>query len=345
MAPLSIGSGPIGLLGLGEAGYELARGWRTLPHPPLVCAYDRDAPRRASAPMLPASPGTPIPPASRGALILQRARETGVGLAQSVAALLSRPGLELVFSAVTAAGAWAVLEAAGDGLAGKVYVDLNTMSPPKKRALGEAVAARGGYFVDAAVVGRFAVDGHRVPMLLSGPGAAALAEAAPDLGLNVKVVGLVPGEASAIKMFRSIFQKGLDSLVWELATAASAYGVLEQVMATLDEPGRPFAEFVDYRLTGAALHAARRAEEMADVVEFLTEIGADATMARAEREKLAAVAALGLDRHFAGRTVAGHREVLAALSSMAREDDGVDGGNDGRLEPREGEKPIADRPR
>ena len=293
-----VGSGVIGLLGLGEAGFELARGWLGLPKPPLVRAYDRDA--------FPS--GTP-----RSDLILQRAQESGVTLASSIAEVLATPGLELVFSAVTAAGAQAVVEAAGSALAGKVYVDVNTMSPPKKRIVGEAVAVRGGRFVDAAVVGRFAVDGYRVPMLLSGPGATALVEAAPALGLNVRIAGTAPGEASAIKMFRSIFQKGLDSLIWELATGASAYGVLDQVMATLDEPGKPFVKLVDYRMAGAAVHAARRAEEMADVVAFLEEIGADATMARAEQAKLSAVAGLGLDRQFAGKESVGHRQVLAAM--------------------------------
>ncbi len=309
MAAPTSASGVIALLGLGEAGYELAKGWRALPQPPMVVAFDRDAP---------VSGGTGPAAGSRAALILQRAQETGVKLCHSAFEAVTQSGVDLVFSAVTAAGASAVIEAAGMGLAGKTFVDVNTMSPPKKRALGEKVAARGGRFVDAAVVGRFAVDGVHVPMLLSGPGSAALAEAAPALGLNVKVVGQIPGEASAIKMFRSIYQKGLDSLIWELATAASAYGVLDQVMSTLDEPGRPFARLVDYRLAGAALHAARRSEEMADVVDFLTEIGADATMARAERDKLAGIAALGLDHRFGGQGAGGRAEILAALAEVRK---------------------------
>src|SRR3990172_8530867 len=67
--------------------------------------------------------------------------------------------------------------------------------------------------------------GHKVPCLTGGPGAEALLPRARALGMKMEFVSAEVGQASAIKMFRSIMIKGLEALVLESMLAASEYRV------------------------------------------------------------------------------------------------------------------------
>ena len=58
--------------------------------------------------------------------------------------------------------------------------------------------------------------GHKVPMLLAGTAAAQLVDLLKPLGMQVEAVGDKIGQASSIKMFRSVIIKGMEALMLEL---------------------------------------------------------------------------------------------------------------------------------
>jgi 3-hydroxyisobutyrate dehydrogenase-like beta-hydroxyacid dehydrogenase len=62
-----------------------------------------------------------------------------------------------------------------------LYADLNSASPDVKRQVAAVVAATGALFVESAVMAPVWPHGHRVPMLLGGPGAAPFIESDASL--------------------------------------------------------------------------------------------------------------------------------------------------------------------
>jgi hypothetical protein len=108
--------------------------------------------------------------------------------------------------------------------------------------------------------------GIRVPMLLGGAQAAALATRAVQVGAWTRAPSATElGVASAIKMSRSVMIKGLEALVIESYATARAYGVEDHVLPTLQEtfpsPSTGSAQGA-YFFSRVVQHGKRRAEEM-----------------------------------------------------------------------------------
>ncbi|QZH75722.1 MAG: NAD(P)-dependent oxidoreductase [Erythrobacter sp.] len=199
--------------------------------------------------------------------------ECGVEAGGDAAAALA--GSDCVLSLVTADAA---LAAARDYAAlppeGALFLDMNSVAPRTKRAAAEAVEAVGGAYVDVAVMAP--VDkGLAVPLLLAGAQAEAAQQMLTALGFtNVRVVGEEVGRASAIKLCRSVMVKGLEALTAEMVLAASAAGVLDEVLASLDASEKPqsWAERGEYNLDRMLVHGQRRAAEMAEASAMLRDL-------------------------------------------------------------------------
>jgi len=129
--------------------------------------------------------------------------------------------------------------------------------------------------VDVAVMAPVAPYLHKVPCLIGGPGAAALAPRAAALGMKMEFVSAEVGQASAIKMFRSIVVKGLEALLLESMLAASEYEVEARVLASLKEtyPGIDWEKLSGYMIERVVSHGKRRAAEMREVAETLEGVG------------------------------------------------------------------------
>ena len=158
-----------------------------------------------------------------------------------------------------------------------LFCDLNTGTPSLKVRLSSFFPAEG--FADVAVMKPVPGLAEKVPMLVSGSGAAKLIDALKNLDLNLTYVSDVPGEAAARKLLRSIFAKGMAAVVIDYLWAAQELGLedwaLEEVMSEFDASTR---ETVKRYLSGTAKHAKRRSVEMADVVAMLSETGYESTM-------------------------------------------------------------------
>jgi 3-hydroxyisobutyrate dehydrogenase-like beta-hydroxyacid dehydrogenase len=192
---------------------------------------------------------------------------------------------QVVLSLTTAAPARDAAAAALPGLQpGALYADLNAAAPALKRQLAALVPS----FVDVALLGAVSVSGLATPSLASGPGAERFAELFEPLGMPVEIVSDRPGDASALKLLRSVFMKGIAAAAVESLAAAEAAGRrewLEEQLAGVITPAL-LRRLVD----GSSRHAARRVDEMDAACELLASLGVEPRIAGASRAVLAELA-------------------------------------------------------
>lgn len=273
----------IGVIGYGEVGGILARALREK-GVAWVGAWDvllRDA---AKAPAMEA-----------------RAKAAGIEACVSLAALLERA--DVAISAVTASHALEVAREAAQSIrAGSFFLDLNSASPATKAKAAKLVEAAGAHYVEAGVMASVAPYGIRVPMLLGGRQAAALAEKLAPLGFDMSPVDENIGVASAIKMCRSVFIKGLEAIVIESYATARRYGVERQVLASLAEtyPQIDWEKQGSYLFSRVAKHGRRRAEEMREAANTVREAGFEPSMSAATADKQDWMAGLAAEDLFRG---------------------------------------------
>lgn len=272
----------IAFIGFGEAAGAFLSDWGAA-RPGIVSAYDVKTNR----------------PETRGEIA---ARGAALGVAPAASAAEALAGAEAVFCLVTADQALAAAQAGAPHLGpGALWLDGNSCAPEAKRAAAAAVEAAGGRYVDMAIMAPVHPAKSRVPILLSGPHAAAGAAALSALGMSGENVGDRVGDASAIKMIRSVMVKGMEALTAECFLAARRAGVEGRVIASLEKSAPEF----DWRGKGAynlermMVHGRRRAAEM--------------------RESAATVAALGLGGGMAAAT-AEWQDRIGALEAPAGED-------------------------
>jgi 3-hydroxyisobutyrate dehydrogenase-like beta-hydroxyacid dehydrogenase len=194
-------------------------------------------------------------------------------------------GATLVLSVNTAKAAVAAFQAAIPAMASAaIWADLNTASPGTKQELARIGGEHGIGVTDIAMMAPVPGKGLRVPMLASGPAAAATARVLTGLGASIEVLDGPAGLAATRKLLRSVFYKGMAASIVEALDAARAAGLdgwLRENIA--GELARADAATVDRIVTGTGQHAVRRAAEMAAAAEMLTELGVPPIMADASR--------------------------------------------------------------
>ena len=275
----------IAFIGFGEAGQTISRGLAAGAKPALR-AYD----------ILFGQPG--------GAPLEAAAKSLGVVLARDHADAVREA--DLVMLTVTASSSLEAARSCLPGLRkGQLFLDMNSVSPKRKIETAALVSPTGAAYVDVAVMAPAAPHLHKVPCLIGGPGAAALVPRAAALGMRMELVSAEVGQASAIKMLRSIVVKGLEALLVESMTAAAEYGVEDRVLASLQEtwPGIDWQKLAGYMIERVVSHGRRRAAEMREVSETLRSIGMEPTMAAAAAARQQWVADLGLTAKTEDRAV------------------------------------------
>lgn len=148
-----------------------------------------------------------------------------------------------------------------------IYVDMNNVSPETvNQALG---LVKSGRVVDASLMGSVVKHGLNTPVIASGPFAQEFAKL-KTYGLNVEVVGTDTGQASALKMLRSTYTKGVSALLFETFSAAYKMGLDEELMKYLQKTECPgFRDAAASRIINSAYHAGRKSDEMQEVLKFL----------------------------------------------------------------------------
>jgi len=274
----------VAFIGFGEAGQTIARGLRG-DSKPAMRAYD----------ILFGEPA--------GDRLRSAAESLGVAVAKDHADAVRGAGL--VFLAVTASSSLQAARACLGGLTkGQLFLDINSVSPKRKIETAALVAPSGAAYVDVAVMAPVAPYLHKVPCLIGGPGAAALAPRAKALGMKMDVVSSEVGQASAIKMFRSIVVKGMEALLLESMVAAAEYRVEAKVLASLQEtfPGIDWEKLAGYMIERVVSHGKRRASEMREVSQTLESIDLEPLMAAATAQRQQWIADLGVKARLAKHT-------------------------------------------
>lgn len=218
------------------------------------------------------------------------ARELPVAVAASAAD--AAPTADVVICAVTAANDLAAAAAVAPGLPpGTWFLDLNSSSPEQKRQAAAVVNDVGGRYVEAALMSAIHPKRLAAPFLLGGPHAKAfLAEAAPGLGLvGASFYSPQVGAAAATKLCRSVIVKGLEALFTESLLAARAYGVEDDVLASLSNilPEADWESVARYFVSRSLQHGQRRSEEMVEAAATVAQAGVEPLMASAAAERQA----------------------------------------------------------
>ncbi len=259
----------IAVIGFGEAGFTFASagGWED-----AAISYDIE-PARAT-----------------------KMDECGITCAGSAKEALE--SADLVLSLVTADQALpAARQYAAHLKAGTIWCDMNSVAPHTKQAAAEAVEAAGGRYVDVAVMAPVDPARLNVPLLFAGKDALVAMALLRELGFaKTRVVGDNVGQASAIKLCRSIMVKGLEALTAEMVMSASSAGVLDEVLASLDasEKHVSWRERADYNLDRMLLHGRRRSAEMAESAAMIRVLGITPLMTDGTIEWQSSLGGLGV---------------------------------------------------
>jgi 3-hydroxyisobutyrate dehydrogenase-like beta-hydroxyacid dehydrogenase len=249
----------IGILGFGEAGSAFAR--QLAGGGACVSAYDEKFEQSGFQPAAGSDPH------------LEQVRFV------SLTDLLKSS--DIILSTVTTDAALAVARNCVSGLRpGQYYCDLNSTAPSVKIELAGTIAPTGAFFVEGAILGAIGVTGGRTQILLGGSHARNASELLNGFGLQTAPYSPEIGKASAFKLLRSIFSKGLEALLIEFLIAARAAGLQEdlwQEVTTLFSRNR-FEDVASNWVCSHAVAHERRFHEMVQVADLLKEMSQDALM-------------------------------------------------------------------
>ncbi|MBO4888146.1 MAG: NAD(P)-dependent oxidoreductase [Firmicutes bacterium] len=274
----------IGFIGFGEAAYYLALGLKGEGLTGIrACDAMQDHP-------------------VRGSLVKDRAAEAGVELMESNQAIAE--WADMICNITPAQFAKAALESVMDLLGpDKLFVDLSSSTPKNKAEMAELVKKTGAKYTDATMLGSLPASKHKVQIIACGPGAAEFKEIMDPWGMNIEYNPGAPGTASAIKLVRSIYMKGIEALLLEMLQAADAYGVVDDVVpsicASMDKD--PFEVILNRLVTGMAIHCVRRGSEVQGSVEMLQEAGIDSCMSESTVKRHMDLAKYGFADKYAGK--------------------------------------------
>lgn len=286
----------IGFIGFGEAGSTIARGLIDA-GAGAVAAYDIAS--------------------ESSELIQSRASEIDVELVSDSAELAM--AAEVIISAVVCTEADVAARQIAPYLTSDHWLlDINSVSPGVKAEAATLVTERDAGYVDVAVMSNVSVGLAKLPLL----GAGVRAEAVPALldgaEINYEVVSATVGDAARIKMFRSLFIKGLEALALETMLGTYPSGMHHRVLESLDVTFSKYAfsELVQQLIGRHAVHGRRRANELEQVANTLSELGVEPIMARAGFSRMSWDVDRGLQDRFDRDVDPDWLSVLAALDEL-----------------------------
>jgi len=245
----------LGLLGFGEAATRLAKDFRQAGFNNIL-GYSRSGAK-----------------AQPGDLVWQRAEAAGVTLTRTVGALARKT--DIIISLTPGKSAVPALKKILKHLRpDHLYVDASSNSA---KAMEQAAALVGdaAKFVDASIMGPVDIMGLKVPFVASGKHAAEFRERMTPHGMVINVVGSKPGDASAMKLIRSVLMKGLAAILLETMEAARRRDILDEVVedCSVTFNDIPFQKIIKRYIGGTAVHCERRIHEMKECQELLHEMG------------------------------------------------------------------------
>jgi 3-hydroxyisobutyrate dehydrogenase-like beta-hydroxyacid dehydrogenase len=220
---------------------------------------------------------------------------------------------DVVLSLVTPRVTAEVAAAAAAGWRTGLFVDFNSLSPTEKQPL--AGLFPGGDYVDGAILGSVTHEAAYTNLILAGPRAEEASACLRAVDFRVRVLGSDVGVASAVKVCRSIFMKGIECLLVETLLAADKFNTVRPVLDSIEQTvtSYGFQPMVEMLVTTHAQHCGRRFEEMRSATAMLEHTGMPGQMSGAARDFLDASNRTGVTTHFDGSVPRDFLEVIAYL--------------------------------
>jgi len=170
---------------------------------------------------------------------------------------------------------------------GALFADLSSAAPHDVRMAASLFAQVD--FVDVAIMGAVSIHGHRTPLVASGDRAPRLQALLAPLGFSVQVLpDSLPGDATALKLVRSVLTKGMDGVIIECLLVAEALGLRQTLLSNIGDLDRSrLSELMAMFVRTHAPHAQRRLHEMEAVENTLQNLGVPLIVTPAIRRRYA----------------------------------------------------------
>lgn len=256
----------IGFIGFGEVGKELSKGFskydvnRIYAYDPLLIGSDSE----------------------------KLTEVTEINYVEK-AEIVAEQTLSILFVAVPATKTVEAWSEISDVVASEtILVDLTTASSEEKNKVNEMMSHKGMTIIDAAILGALKVYQNEVPILASGAQTNKFIELGHQIGMNITKLNDKVGDATNFKFVRSIFTKGLSTLLFEVMASADQLNISEEIYesitGTMDKDD--FGEIINRYIKSNVKHSQRREKEMKNVSEFLESHYIEPVMTKATIQKL-----------------------------------------------------------
>ncbi|MFJ8091901.1 DUF1932 domain-containing protein [Streptomyces griseofuscus] len=167
-----------------------------------------------------------------------------------------------------------------------IYVEANAVMPSRVQHIADRLAPMP--VIDAAVVGSPPVGGKTPTLYLSGPGKQVdrIAELFGGTDVRTQVLGDNIGQASALKLAYSSYQKVSRVLAAVAYGAAESYGVEDELLVIAAKRTRSYLVETDY-IPKTAARAWRWGPELEDAAALLADAGLPDSLMHAAATTLA----------------------------------------------------------
>jgi 3-hydroxyisobutyrate dehydrogenase-like beta-hydroxyacid dehydrogenase len=182
----------------------------------------------------------------------------------------------------------------------QVYCDLASTSPALKRQIAAIVAPTGAIFVEGAILGAVGASLTCPAILLGGEEAAHVSDVLNSHGLKTSAYSKEIGPASAFKMIRSVFSKGMETLLIETLVSARRAGLLDEIWTEIRRTLAPdhMERMLQTWIRSHAISSGRRFCEMQEVTRYLEELDVPPLITHAAAETFRRSTELGIANAF-----------------------------------------------
>jgi 3-hydroxyisobutyrate dehydrogenase-like beta-hydroxyacid dehydrogenase len=182
----------------------------------------------------------------------------------------------------------------------QVYCDFASTSPAIKREIAGIIAPTGAIFVEGAILGAVGATLTCPAILLGGEEASRVSDVLNSYGLQSSAYSSEIGPPSAFKMIRSVFSKGMETLLIETLVSARRAGLLDELWAEIRATLAPdrMEKMLETWIRSHAISSGRRYCEMQEVSRYLEELRVPPLITRAAAETFRRSTELGITSAF-----------------------------------------------
>ena len=182
----------------------------------------------------------------------------------------------------------------------QIYCDFASTSPAVKQEIGGVIASAGAIFVEGAILGAVGASLTCPAILLGGEVAPRVSAELNSYGLKTSAYSKEIGRASAFKMIRSVFSKGMETLLIETLVSARRAGLRDEIWTEIRDTLAPdhMERMLQTWIRSHAISCSRRFCEMQEVSRYLEELNVPPVITRAAAETFRRSIELGIGTAF-----------------------------------------------